>query len=184
MRDQDFERLYSEHAQRLFGFLVYRCGNRVLAEDLVADTFERALRGRRLFDGRKASEKTWLYAIALNCLRDHARREAAESRALTRSRTLQSEDAGVTSLGAAERHDDLYQALATLSEEEREAIALRFGADLTLPEIAKLKKEPLARVEGRVYRGLRKLRGQLRERPEVEAAEAPSGTQSLVRISR
>jgi RNA polymerase sigma-70 factor (ECF subfamily) len=183
MRDQQFERLYSDHAQRLFGFLVYRCGNRVLAEDLVADTFERALRGRRLFDRRKASEKTWLYAIALNCLRDHARREAAESRALERNQALESSNGGVPSLDSIDRHDDLYRALEMLSEDEREAIALRFGGDLTVPEIAKLKKEPLARVEGRVYRGLRKLRDELRKGAEHEDREARSGMDGLVRIS-
>ena len=43
MRDDAFERLYAEHAQALFGFLSYRTGDRVLAEDLLADTFERAL---------------------------------------------------------------------------------------------------------------------------------------------
>ena len=86
MRDDQFERLYADHAQRLFAFLAYRTGDRALAEDLLADTFERALRGRRGFDRRKASEKTWLYAIALNGLRDHARRRAAEARALERTR--------------------------------------------------------------------------------------------------
>ena len=40
-------------------------------------------------------------------------------------------------------------------------IGLRFGADLTVPEIAKLKKEKLTTVEGRVYRALRKLREDL-----------------------
>jgi RNA polymerase sigma factor (sigma-70 family) len=183
MRDQQFERLYAEHAQRLFGFLVYRCGDRVLAEDLVADTFERALRGRRGFDRRKASEKTWLYAIALNCLRDHVRREAARERALERVPALPAADASTPSLEGIERHDDLYRALEGLSAEEREAIALRFGGDLTVPEIAKLKKEPLARVEGRVYRGLRKLRDQLILQPETEPREAQSGTPPLVRIS-
>src|SRR6476620_12317984 len=84
LRDEAFERLYAEHAQALYGFLSYRTGERLLAEDLLADTFERALRGRRRFDRRKASEKTWLYTIALNCLRDHVRRRGAESRALER----------------------------------------------------------------------------------------------------
>src|SRR5918999_3691709 len=80
---EQFERLYEEHAQRLFGFLAYRTGDAALAEDLVADTFERVLTARRPFDRRKASEKAWIYSIALNRLRDMARREAAESRALT-----------------------------------------------------------------------------------------------------
>jgi RNA polymerase sigma-70 factor (ECF subfamily) len=44
MRQGDFERLYAEHAQRLFAFLVYRTGDRTLAEDVMADTFEAAYR--------------------------------------------------------------------------------------------------------------------------------------------
>lgn len=46
-------------------------------------------------------------------------------------------------------------------DEEREALALRFGGDLTVPEMAKLLGEPLPRVEGRVYRALKKLREEL-----------------------
>ena len=60
-----------------------------------------------------------------------------------------------------ERRDQLQRAMATLAEEEREAIALRFGADLTVPEIAAVLELPLSTVEGRVYRALRKLRERL-----------------------
>jgi RNA polymerase sigma factor (sigma-70 family) len=161
MREADFERLYADHAQSLFGFLVYRTGDRALAEDLVADTFERALRARRLFDPRKATEKTWLYAIALNCLRDHARRRAAEGRALERADPPIGRDDPEGGLERVAGQSDLTQALLTLSEEEREALAFRYGADLTVPEIAKLTKEKLTTVEGRVYRALRKLRDEL-----------------------
>ena len=156
MRDDDFERLYNDHVQGLFGFLLYRTGDRALAEDLLADTFERALRGRRGFDRRKASEKTWLYAIALNRLRDHKRRTEAEGRALVRaSGSADIVDEPATGV---EHRDAVQRALAALSPEEREAVALRFGADLTVPEIAKVLGEPLTTVEGRVYRALRKLR--------------------------
>ena len=50
------------------------------------------------------------------------------------------------------------RAMAGLSPEEREAISLRFGASLTVPEMASILGEPLTTVEGRVYRALRKLR--------------------------
>jgi RNA polymerase sigma-70 factor (ECF subfamily) len=158
MRDDEFERLYSAEAAGLFSFLAYRTGDRALAEDLLADAFERALRARTRFDRRKASQKTWLYAIALNCLRDHARRASAETRALERAG-----DPGAQSdpLASVEHRDELGRALAALSAEEREAVALRFGADLTVPEIAKVLGEPLTTVEGRVYRALRKLRSEL-----------------------
>jgi RNA polymerase sigma factor (sigma-70 family) len=163
---QDFERLFEEHAQPLFGFLVYRTGNRTLAEDLLADTFERALRGRRRFDPRRGSEKNWLYAIALNLLRDHRRRQEAETRALGRiDGALPAEDQILETLANREL---MQGALAILSGEEHEAIALRYGGDLTLPEIAKLTGEPLTTVKGRIYRALRKLREELTSRPEAE----------------
>ena len=157
MREDDFERLYRQEAQGLFGFLAYRTGDRGLAEDLLADTFERALRARRGFDRRRGSERTWLYAIALNLLRDNARRAAAEGRAVERAGPGSEPDA----FGAVEDRDALRRAMTGLAEEEREAIALRFGAELTVPEMAKLLSLPLTTVEGRVYRALRKLRERL-----------------------
>jgi RNA polymerase sigma-70 factor (ECF subfamily) len=152
LRDDEFERLYAEEAAGLFSFLAYRTGDRALAEDLLADAFERALRGR--YNPRKGSARTWLYAIALNVLRDHLRRAAAESRAYERVEAGPERDP----FADVEVRDELMRALARLSAEEREAVSLRFGAGLTVPEMAKILREPLTTVEGRVYRALRKLR--------------------------
>lgn len=160
MRDEDFEHLFTEHAEPLLGFLLYRVGDRPTAEDVLADTFERAYRARRRFDRRKASEKTWLYAIALNCLRDRGRRRDAEARALARASDSSSRGFD-DDMGTREATLDLLEALGTLAEEERTAVALRYGADLPMSQIARTLDEPLTTVEGRVYRGLRKLRASL-----------------------
>jgi RNA polymerase sigma factor (sigma-70 family) len=161
MRRDAFERLYAEHAEPLLGFLIYRTGDRPLAEDLLADTFERAIRGRKRFDRRRASEKTWLYAIALNCLRDHTRRVAAEQRALERA-TVRDGDAEPDEKEAVDARDAVNRALAALSEDERDAIALRYGAELTVPEISKLAGLPESTVRGRIYGAMQKLQSELR----------------------
>ena len=157
MRDDEFERLYAEEAQGLYGYLAYRTGDRALAQDMLADVFERALRARGRYDRRKGSARTWLYAIAGNLLVDHARRQSAGARAVERAGPP-AESALDRRIEALPERDALAHALATLSDEEREAVALRFGADLTVPEMAELTGEPLTTVEGRVYRALRKLR--------------------------
>jgi RNA polymerase sigma factor (sigma-70 family) len=157
----DLEALWAEHAQGLFAFLAYRTGDRALAEDLLADTFERALKARGRFDRRRGSERTWLYAIALNLMRDNARRAAAEARAL--------DAAGPPDVASADPADHLADrdavqgAMGRLPEPEREALALRFGADLTVPEVAQVLGISLTTAEGRVYRGLRRLREDLDE---------------------
>jgi RNA polymerase sigma factor (sigma-70 family) len=161
MRQDAFERLFEEHGGRLFSFLVYRTGDRALAEDLLADTFERVLRSRARFDPRRGSERRWLYTIALNLLRDHARRRTHEDR------VLQTVGAGAVphgpdaELAGVEAREGLHRAMATLSEPEREVLALRFGADLKLRDVARIVGDGESAVEGRIYRALRKLRDEL-----------------------
>jgi RNA polymerase sigma-70 factor (ECF subfamily) len=160
MRDDEFEQLYATEAPGLFSFLAYRTGDRMLAQDLLADAFERVLRARGRYDRRRGTQKSWLYAIALNVLRDHARRESARVRAAERLVPVPvgSRDARLEAVG---ERDALTRALGALSEEEREAVALRFGADLNVPEMAEVLGEKLTTVEGRLYRALRKLRAEL-----------------------
>jgi RNA polymerase sigma-70 factor (ECF subfamily) len=162
VRDDDFERLYAAHAEPLLGSLVYRTGDRSLAEDVMADTFERVLRTRFRFDPRKSSEKTWIYTIALNVLRDHGRRRGAEERAIERAPAPVATGGGsFPGLEVVDERDELRRAMEGLTAEERECVALRYGADLTLPEISRVTGEKLSTVEGRVYRALRKMRDEI-----------------------
>ena len=162
VRRETFERLYAEHAESLLGFLIYRTADRPLAEDLLADTFERAIRARLRFDRRMASEKTWLYAIALNCLRDHSRRAGAEERALQRAAAGATETSRNPAT-AVEARDAISRALEGLSDEERDALALRYGAELTVPEIAKATGMRESTARGRIYGAMRKLRDELED---------------------
>src|SRR5215210_1290622 len=150
MRLEDVEELYVEEGPALFRFLVYQLGDRSEAEDVMADTFERALTSRRRFDPRRGAARTWLYSIALNLVRDRARRQAAEARAGERV-AMGLEAASSSEIERAEERTTLLAAVGRLSEAEREAVALRFGADLTLEAIARVLGEPRTTVEARVY---------------------------------
>jgi RNA polymerase sigma-70 factor (ECF subfamily) len=159
MRDEDFERLFDAEAAGLLNFLTMRLGDRSRAEDLAADAFERALRGRAGFDRRRGDAKAWLYGIALNVMRDHLRRSQAEERALDRSAGgLQESFEPHIRL---DDRDTIRRALETVSDNERQALALRYGADLSLADTARVTGESLTTIEGRVYRGLRKLRDEI-----------------------
>lgn len=145
----------------VYGFFGYRVGSRADAEDLTQLTFERALRAWSRFDPNRASARTWLMSIASNLLIDHYRRDRSTRQEpiedhLSR-RELISEDAEVG------LSPDLAAALEQLGERERELIALRFGGELTGPEIAELTGLSLANVQQILSRALRKVRAKLED---------------------
>jgi len=156
------ERLFREHAAALLAFLRARTGDAALAEDLLADTFERALRARARPAPGADGERPWLYAIALNRLRDVARRRAAEDRALALAMAGAAlADAVSGAPTDDERTDALRRALTLLTPAEHEAVALRFGEDLSVPAVARRLGQPTTAVEARLARALRKLRSAL-----------------------
>lgn len=172
----DFARVYDEHVWVVYGFLAYRLGNREVAEDLTQTTFERALRAWSRFDPVRGSERTWLVAIARNTLIDHLRR--AE-----RMRAEPLDERSLAELAPPDESDslspELIDALAQLPERERELLALRYGGDLTGPEIAQLIGLSLANVQQINSRALRKLRTLLEEGRRAQSpTSAPSAISS------
>lgn len=154
----DFARVYEEHVWRVYGFLAYRVRNRDLAEDLTQATFERALRAWSRYDSRRASESTWLLAIARNLLIDHHRRDRSS---LTEPID---ERVGPATPGPESRYatsPELVEALSKLAERDCEVLALRFGGDLNGPEIAAILGLSLSNVQQILSRSLRKLRQML-----------------------
>ena len=157
MNPDDFERIYDDHAAALLSFLEYRTGNLELARDVHADTFERVLRTRWRFDPRKGSQKTWLYTIAMNVLRDQARRRAAETRAMERVSAGGGPSADWDESERLNDRDAVRRGLATLPDDEREAIALYYGADLSVAEIARVTGTRATTIKGRLHRARARL---------------------------
>lgn len=155
------EAIYDEHVWRLYGFFAYRLGSREDAEDLTQQVFERAVKALDRYDDQRASVGTWLMSIANNLLTDHFRRGGARPSVATDPVVL-NEMVGATEAFVDLGLDaDLAGALARLNERERELLALRYGAEMTGPEIAELKDLSLANVQQILSRALRSLRAEL-----------------------
>lgn len=73
----DLDRLFRTYHAPLVRYLTRRLGDRDLAEELAQETFVRAMR-----HGPVASERSWLFAVATNLVRDESRRDARQRRHL------------------------------------------------------------------------------------------------------
>jgi len=160
MRQREFVAIYDEHVWRVYGFFAYRVRSRQDAEDLTQLTFERALRAWARYDEQRAGVATWLIAIARNLLIDHLRAGTAGRQQVLTEPDLETLAATPDQHGIG-LDPDLERALAELNPRERELIALRFGGDLTGPEIAELTGLTLANVQQILSRALRRMRSSL-----------------------
>jgi RNA polymerase sigma-70 factor (ECF subfamily) len=152
---------------RVYGYARYRVPTREDAEDVTSETFERALRYRDSFDPTKGEPVAWLIGIARRCIAaragapDSPLDEAPEAALL-----------GDLATEVAERVD-LMRALATLSERDRELIALRYGADLKARDIGRLLELRPNAVEVALHRSLQRLRRFLEQEPVRKPAALP-----------
>jgi RNA polymerase sigma-70 factor, ECF subfamily len=152
-RTASFAATAEEHLDDVYGYLVYLTRDRSLAEDLTADTFEKALRQWRRFDARRGSARTWLCQIARTTALDWFR---AEERRRRREERVAVPDLAEGAM-AEGLSPELEAALAQLSAAEREVIALRVLLDLDGEETARVLGISPTAVSTRLSRALKKL---------------------------
>jgi RNA polymerase sigma-70 factor (ECF subfamily) len=101
----------------------------------------------------------WFYRLILNTGRDMGRRRKTRTTLVQRLEQVAPERTEAEEPRAAD--PALRLALADLTPELREAVALRFFADLPLEQIAAVQDVPLGTVKSRLHAAMRKLRASL-----------------------
>jgi RNA polymerase sigma-70 factor (ECF subfamily) len=130
------------------------------AEDVVQETFLAAFSGRRSFNP-EFSFRTWLWTILLNLCKRHWNRRAKQPFPKPWSEindepsaTGDIHGAGLACLVQAERVERIRLLLASLPEEQADALRLRFYGDLTFPEISTVLGCSISTAKSRVRYGL------------------------------
>ncbi len=147
-----FSAVFERHVGEIHRYLAYRVGPE-LADDLSAETFLEAFRGRLSFDPSKGSVTAWLYAIATNLVRHHHRDEERRLRLGDRAARGESSAAsGEEFVDQIARRLDLDDAVVRLDRKLRDVVLLVAGAGLTYAETATAMGIPVGTVRSRYSR--------------------------------
>lgn len=169
-----FERLFQLHAQALYRrVLLPRLGNAAAAEDVLADTFQRAFEHIGDFEDRGKGVWGWLATIAANRARDLQREQQRRGRALVNFSALLeplADDAPALDSALERQHlrAEVERALAQLSPRYRRAVELRFFEERSREECAALLEVKIGTFDVVLLRALRAFRKAWSE--HVEAA--------------
>jgi RNA polymerase sigma-70 factor (ECF subfamily) len=116
-----------------------------IADDLVQDTLVRALRSEHLFQGEEV--RSWLYTILTNLNRNRLR-SLARRPALSPIEDNDAPDLAGPEAGGR----DIERALATLADDQRQALLLVVLEGLSYREVAEVQGVPIGTVMSRLAR--------------------------------
>jgi RNA polymerase sigma factor (sigma-70 family) len=156
--EPDWDTVYAEELPRVYNFFRYRLGPEADIEDLTSRTFEKAWKARHRYRRDIAGFTTWLLGIARNVAIDHlrARRwhvpideavDMATPAATPEQQLLRDADSA-----------RLAELIRTLTDRERELIALKFGGGLTNRAIARATGFSESNVGTIIHRAVESLR--------------------------
>ena len=141
------------HLDDVYGYLAWFTGDRFAAEDLAAETFERALRLWHRYDPARGSARTWLCQVARTVALDHFR---SERRRLRREQLAAVHERLDVPL-AEGLSPELESAVLSLTAGEREVIALRIVLELDAGTAARVLGISATNCTTRLNRALKKL---------------------------
>ena len=152
-----FDALFGRYAKSVHGYLTRLLGDPAAAEDMTQATFLSLVKSRGRFI-RGAALRPWLYAIATNAARDHARR-LRKPEELTPEGELPHDAAqDPPPLADAGLEKAVRKALDLLPQNQRECILLHRFEGLSFAEVAEAVGASEGAVKVRAHRGYERLR--------------------------
>ncbi len=154
-----FGQLYDHYSTSVYRFVYYRVGSVPLAEDLMSETFFRALRSMNSFRWQGKDFGAWLMTIARNLTADHYK--SGRTRLETSTEDMGAHDSSTEgpedNVLASLTNETLLGALGELPKEQQECLIMRFLQGLSIAETAKILGRSDGAVKQLQLRGVRNL---------------------------
>jgi RNA polymerase sigma-70 factor (ECF subfamily) len=158
---RSFGQLFDHFHLPIYRYVVSRVHSPADAEDLTQLVFVKALEALPRYESRGIPFGGWLFRLARNAVVDftRTRHEHADLDAVTSQGTQEPGPEDVAMIR--QDLDRVHAALATLTDDQREAIALRFFAGLSAREAAEVMGRQEGTIRGLQFRAIAALRRQL-----------------------
>ncbi|RSN35751.1 RNA polymerase subunit sigma-70 [Amycolatopsis sp. WAC 01416] len=163
-----FGRLYDRYVDVVYRYVLFRLGDRDLAEDVTSETFLRALRRITSVSYQGRDVGAWFVTIARNIILDHVKSSRFRLEVVTdevaEPNGAPIGNVGVQAVAGPEQQAitratraELLRCVAELGEDQRECIVLRFMQGLSVAETAAIMKRNEGAIKALQHRAVRRL---------------------------
>lgn len=154
----EFGATYAEHVTPIWRYVRARVPSDPDADDVTSEVFAEAMRSWHRFDAERGTVGGWLVGIARHTIADWWQRRVRERPLPDIEVDIASEDDPEGTVLRRDGADEVRRHLGRLTAKEREAVALRFGTELSSEEIGRALGISATAARMLVYRAVGKLR--------------------------
>jgi len=163
----NFDKLYQLYFDKIYNFLLSRCGQKELAEDLASQTFLKALEKIDSFHWRNVSFSSWLFRIAINNLNSYYRKNKktvlmADENLVKIADEKNQNETTQDQLEKRQNLEQLYELIKNhLSKKEQNLIALKYFQEKSYQEIGEILNINVNSVGVKLHRIINKMKKHL-----------------------
>ena len=174
--ETDWADIYTDYFDKIFRYVKRRVGYVDVCEDLVSETFVKAIEATQNGTGAQSHFNGWLYRIAHNLVVDHYRiRDRIEEEPLEYAEHIHDEQIDpLDGVAADERRKRLYGALRQLSDDQQRVLVLRFEYGMEFEEIGCEMGKTAGAVKALQHRAFSRANGILRGTVRVGQERKPN----------
>lgn len=132
-----FAKIYERYFDKIYRYLVLKIGDRTEAEDLTQQVFVKAVQQIGTFNWRGAPFSSWLFRIAHNQMVDYVR-QRSKRQPVPLDDQIAGQDDPERKTEVKIDLEKVMEAAKNLTSAQQEVISLRFSADLSTREVAKI----------------------------------------------
>lgn len=151
--------LYTLYFPRVYRYILARTGSTYDAEDLAEEVFMRVIEALERFEWREAPFSAWIFRIAHNAVISQRRKDGARGRSAPLTEGLAVDSPGPEELVESRLAlNEIMKAAEKLPDAQRQVIAFRFGAGLSVAETARAMGKGEGNVKVIQHKAINKLR--------------------------
>jgi RNA polymerase sigma-70 factor (ECF subfamily) len=155
--------VYDQYFPEVYRYVLYRLGDKTIAEDIASDVFVRLLEASQNKRSPQSNLKGWLIGTASHAVMDHLRRKYRRPEEIL-SDSLPDLGPGIhAEIDQREQNHAIQQAYAQLTSEQQDVLALRFGQGYSLEETAAHMKKKVNAIKALQFRALSALQREMGE---------------------
>lgn len=136
--EEAFSMLYEEHFDKVFRYMALRVKDRSEAEDMAQQVFVKSFEALPAFKWKGAPFGAWLFSIARNLVVDRGRKAGKQPMTSIDDVVIPSNENLENIVETKMEMEKVVEASKRLTPSQREVVALRFGAEMSIAETAKI----------------------------------------------